>query len=265
MYAKEGLGMNICGQTAIITGAARGIGKAAALVLAQHGANIAICGPDLGNLRWTVQEAEKYKARVLPVQADVSKKYDVQHMVGQVIQKFGCIDILINNAGVISLDTVENLKEEEWDRVYNINTKGTFLCSQAVIPQMRKQKKGRIINIASACGKTAAPLMAHYCASKAAVIMFTHSLALELAPDILVNCICPGNIDTDMTYFEAEWHAKKKSIEKEQVLQGFSDPIPLKRMGTPEDIANAILFLCSEYSNYIHNQSINVCGGLEQH
>lgn len=194
----------------------------------------------------------------------MTKNQEVNVMVDRVIEEFGKIDILVNNAGIVSRVLVKDMPEDTWDKVMDVNLKGVFLCSKAVLPNMIKQKSGKIINISSIAGKTGGAGMAHYCASKFGVIGFTKSLALELAKyDINVNAICPGIIETYMwTDVLTPSHANWEHISNEEAWKEVIELIPLSRPQTPSDIGNMVIFLASEDAKNVTGQAINVCGGL---
>lgn len=248
--------MKLRDQVALVTGAGMGIGKVISSYLSGEGAKVAINDVDSDLAKSVSQELERSGREAIPVHADISKSRQVISMVDQVIQAFGKIDILVNNAGVTSpgLISIEELSEEEWDRVIDVNLKGTFLCSKAVIMPMKSRRYGRIINISSAAAKLGRTISnektkAHYCASKAGVISLTKSLARELASSgITVNAIAPGAIETEMT----------GAYDVEKACQ----EIPLKRFGKPEEVARAVLFLVSAESSYITGEILDINGGM---
>ena len=245
------------GKKALVTGASRGIGKAIALALAKQGADVGVnFRSSVSEATITAEEIKKLGREALIVQADVSKKEQVDNMVRQVVAKFGRIDILVNNAGVVAFKPFDQMTEGEWDEVINVNLKGQFLCIKAVAPHMEKAGKGRIINLASvASGGVGVgfPNLAHYCASKGGVVALTEELALELSPKgINVNAIAPGAIDTDMT----------QSIkENPEVLKATLGRIPKGRLGKPEDIAVMAVFLASDEADYCTGTVFYVDGG----
>ncbi len=239
-------------KTAIITGSARGIGKGIAMKLASAGFNIAIADVMENEIAKTVEEIKVLGGSAIGVKTDVAKKSEVEHLVATCINEFGAVDVLVNNAGITRDNLAIRMSEEEWDLVLNINLKGTFLCSQAAAKEMIKKRCGRIINIASVSGILGTAGQANYAASKAGVIALTKCFARELAArNITVNAIAPGFIQTEMT-------EKLPQTVKDAYLQ----QIPLKRAGEVNDIAETVLFLASDQSQYITGTVINVSGGL---
>lgn len=246
--------MGLSGKVTLITGSARGIGKAIALELAHHGANIVI--NDIlpkSEIDKTLREIKKNGNIAIGIKADITVFDEVYRMVKEIISKFEKIDILINNAGITRDSLLIRMKEEDWDEVIKINLKGTFNCSKAVAKYMMRQKStDKIVNISSVIGLVGNIGQVNYAASKAGIIGLTKSMAKELAlRNINVNAIAPGFIETDMT---------KKLPEK--VIQDLQQRIPLKRLGTVEDIAKVVYFLVSDAANYITGQVINVDGGM---
>ncbi len=244
--------MELDGKVALITGAAQGIGKAIALMLAKNGADIVVSDINLDKAQETSREIEAMGRRSMAIKVDVSKSEEVEQMVEKIINEFGKIDILVNNAGITRDKLILRMTEEDWDTVLNVNLKGTFNCTKAVIRHMSKQKSGKIVNIASVSGEMGNPGQANYSASKAGVIGFTKTIAREFAQrGINVNAIAPGYIETPMT-----------DVLPEKVKEELKKMIPLERLGKPEDVAQAVLFLVSEASSYITGQVLNVNGGL---
>jgi 3-oxoacyl-[acyl-carrier protein] reductase len=245
--------LNIKDKVAIITGSARGIGKAIALRLAQAGAKIVISDIDQAACEATALElAGQTGVQTLGVACNVTQKADVSKLMDTVKEKLGSIDILVNNAGITKDNLFVRMKEEEWDAVLTVNLKGTFLCAQAAGIIMMKQRKGRIINIASVSGLFGNAGQANYASSKAGVVALTKVIARELAGrGVTANAIAPGFIKTDMTDKLSD--EIKANVEKQ---------IPLGKMGTVEDIANVALFLAADESGYMTGQVLSVCGGL---
>ncbi|CAN7481164.1 SDR family NAD(P)-dependent oxidoreductase [Brucella pseudogrignonensis] len=241
---------------ALVTGASRGIGRAIAVGMAKRGFDIAI--NDIERQKDAMQdvakEIEASGRRVLTVYADVSNKTDVETMVQKTVENFGRIDAVVNNAGILIASDVEHLKEEHWDSVLDVNAKGTFLVVQAVLPFMKKQNYGRIVNIASIGGKHGAPEQAHYSASKAAVMGFTRVLAQEVGTfGITANCICPGIILTDMG---------RVNLDDIAVRETWQEKTAMRRIGDPEDVVGPVAFLASDDAAFVTGQSLNVDGGI---
>lgn len=259
--------MKLKGKVALVTGASRGIGRAVALRLAQEGADVVVNYHS--NFQAANQVAGKIKnigQRALVVKANVANGNEVNEMVNSALEKFGKINILVNNAGIELVGPFVDLREEDWDAMFNTNVKGCFLCCRAVAKHMIKQKGGKIINIASMLGKIGYESFAAYCATKFAVIGFTQSIALELAPyNINVNAVCPGSVDTDMLKKEFEDLAKQQGILVEEVRAKNISGIPLGRLEKPEDVAGLVAFLASDDSDYMTGQAINICGGVIMH
>ena len=236
-----------------VTGGSRGIGKAIALKYAQNGYNVVInYVSDKTNVEELQKEFTKLNVECLIEKADVSKSEEVEKIVKKAIEKFNKIDVLVNNAGITRDGLLMRIKEEDFDKVIEINLKGTFLITKSVIPYMLKKRDGKIINLASVVGVTGNAGQCNYSASKAGIIGFTKSIAKELASrNIRANAIAPGFIDTDMT-----------SILSDEVKDSINVQIPMKRMGTTQEIANVAYFLGCEESSYITGQVINIDGGM---
>ena len=243
--------MTLKGKNAIVTGAGRGIGKEIALALANDGANIILVDVDEKTLEETSKEITAKGVKTLTAKIDVCNTTETEKLADQVIEKFGTIDILVNNAGITRDNLIMRMKEEEWDKVIAINLKGTFNFIRAVSRYMMKQRAGKIVNIASIIGIGGNFGQANYAASKAGVIALTKSAAKEFATrNINVNAVATGFIQTAMT------DALRDDIRKQMI-----EKIPMGRIGTPADVANAVLFLSGEASNYITGQTIIVDGG----
>lgn len=238
---------------ALITGATRGIGKQIAITLAKQGYNIALnYRKENEELENTKKEIEKIGVQILAVKGDVANFEDCENFVKQVIERFGQIDVLVNNAGITKDMLLMRMKKEDFEQVIDTNLVGTFNVTKNVVPYMMKARSGRIINISSVVGISGNAGQTNYSASKAGIIGFTKSLAKEIASrNILVNAVAPGFIETNMT-----------DVVKDDVKQEIAKNIPLKRMGTTQDVANVVKFLASDDSSYITGQVINVDGGM---
>jgi len=248
---------DLTGKFALVTGSSRGIGRGIAFCLAKQGADVAVNYYSSADEAWkVVEEIEGLGRRAIAVKADVAKSDQVKAMVKKANQEFGRLDILVNNAGVLNYKTLDQMTEEDWDWVIDTNLKGQFLCAKAVAPLMEKNGWGRIINIASiASGGVGVgyPALAHYCASKGGVIALTEGLAIELGvKGITVNAIAPGSIETDMA---------KGVTDNEEVKQGLLARLPIKRIGQPEDIGAAAVFLASKEASYVTGSVVYVDGG----
>jgi len=241
------------GKTAIVTGASRGIGRAIALQLASEGANVVVnfSGSEQ-KASQVVEEIQNLGSQAIAVQANISDSDSVQQLMNAAQEQFGSIDILVNNAGITRDNLLMRMKEDEWDDVINTNLKGVFLCTKAVTRQMMKQRAGRIINISSIVGVMGNAGQANYVAAKAGVIGLTKTTARELASrNILVNAIAPGFITTEMT-----------ETLPEDVKSSMLTQIPLAKLGKPEDIAKAVVFLASDDASYMTGQTLHIDGGM---
>ena len=244
--------MSLNGKIALVTGAAQGIGRDIALALATDGADVAICDVNLDAAQKTAGDIEAKGRKSLALKANVAASTDVTAMIDQVVEKFGKIDILVNNAGITRDGLILRMKDEDWDLVLSINLKGSFLCTKAALKYMSKQRGGTIINIASIVGAMGNAGQANYVASKAGLIGLTKTIAREYANrGITANAVAPGFIDTAMT-----------QALSENVRQELAKQIPMGKLGTPEDVANAVRFLASPWASYITGQVIHVNGGM---
>lgn len=240
-------------KNAVVTGATRGIGREIAFTLAENGANVAINYRTLNeDVERLIEELKSYGTNIVAVKCDISDEEEVKNFIAESKKQLGSIDILINNAGITKDGLLMRMKEKDFSDVLDVNLKGTFITTREAASIMMKQRHGKIINISSVVGVIGNAGQCNYAASKAGVIGFSKSVARELASrNITVNVVAPGFINTDMTGVLPE-------KVKESMLQG----IPLKRIAEPKDIANAVLFLASDLSNYITGQVINVDGGM---
>lgn len=247
---------DLTGQVAIVTGASSGIGRASATALAKQGAKVTLAARRVEKLEEAKKEIERLGGKALVVKTDVLEKDEIENMVQETIKKWGKIDILLNNAGIAMTKPFLDLTQEDWDRTLEVNLRGQFLCAQAVSREMKKQKSGRITNIASvASGQVGigAAGAAHYCASKGGVAALTEALAVELAPfNINVNCIAPGLVETEMT---------GGILQDEQMRKALLSKIPKGRPGKAEEIANVVVFLASREAEYVNGAMWVVDGG----
>lgn len=244
------------GKVAIITGAAKGMGRADSIKLANAGAKVVVSDIDVAGCQSVVDEIKKMKGDALAIKCDASKKADVDNVVTEIIKKFGKIDILVNNAGIFPFESFLEMPEQNFEKVIDVNLKGYFLMAQACAKEMVKQKSGSIVNISSiAMGQVGVGFagLTHYCASKGGIIAMSQAMALELAPlGIRVNCISPGAIDTP--------GASSTSMDPKQ-MEAMLAPIPMHRKGNAEEVANAVLFLASDESSYMTGSTMVVDGG----
>lgn len=242
------------GKTAIITGGGRGIGRAITLVLAQKKFKVVVTYVTRRDCcEQTATDVRKLGCEALVVQADVTKRESVRQLISAT-EKFGRVDVFVNNAGILQQKAFNTISDEDWDTMLATNLKSVFLCSQEIMPVMVRQGGGSIINISSSGGQLGGMLAVHYAVSKAGVIALTRSLARVGAPDgIRVNCVTPGLIETEMS---------QKEIHSEVGQQKISKDIPLRRAGQVQEVATAVAFLASDEASYITGQSINVNGGL---
>lgn len=239
-------------KVAVITGASRGIGKSIAFALAAQGATIVAMDMDQAATDATVAELQAAGAKALAVVGNVTVTADVERMIDMAVAAFGRVDILVNNAGITRDGLIMRMKDEDWDAVLSVNLKGAFVCTRTAFKVMSKQRYGRIINIASIVGQMGNAGQANYCASKAGLIGLTKSNAREMAKrNVTVNAVAPGFIATAMT------DALSDKVREELAAQ-----IPLERLGSADDIANAVVFLASEASAYITGHVLSVNGGM---
>ena len=249
--------MRLAGKAALITGGGSGIGRATALLLAREGAAVSVVDLDEARAQAVVREIEGEGWQVISVRCDVSQSADCQHAVEETVAAFGSLDILFNNAGIIRRASVTEINEEEWDRVMAVNVKSIYLMSRYAIPIMTQSGGGAIVNTGSGWGLTGGRNAVSYCASKGAVVNMTRAMALDHAAEkIRVNCVCPGDTDTGMLRSEAQ----QLGATTEAFLVEAADR-PLGRIGKPEDIAQAVLYLVSEASSFVTGTTLVVDGG----
>ena len=248
----------LSGKVALITGGGTGIGRAIALAYAREGASVAVAGRRLEKLRQVINEVHKQDGAGLAMECDVSRARDVERAVKGTVERFGRVNVLVNNAGTLHVSTVEGISEEEWDRVMTVNVKGPFLMSRAVLPEFRKCGGGVIVNLGSVLGLVAVKDRAAYCASKGGVTMLTKAMALDHAHEnIRVNCICPSIVETELVKGVFDQSEQGQALRKARVAT-----IPLGRIGQPVDVAEMAVFLASEESSWLTGTAIPLDGGV---
>lgn len=255
------LATELAGKRAVVTGAGSGIGNAIARALTRHGVDVAVA--DI-NGEAAKRAAGELGGRAVGIAMDVSNRSSVQAGFDAVLAAWGGFDILCANAGVSTMNRAVDLTDKEWDFNFDVNTRGVFLTNQIAARYfLAERKQGVIVNTASLAAKVGAPLLAHYSASKFAVLGWTQALARELAPDgIRVNAVCPGFVRTSMQSREVEWEAELRGVTPERVIQDYVAQTPLGRLEEPEDVADLAVFLCSDGARFMTGQGINVTGGV---
>ena len=250
------------GSGVLVTGGAAGMGRAIAKAFADEGANVVIADINEERVGGTAEELSGGGAKVSSLGVDVTDPGQVEEMVAKANDELGGIDILVNNAGVITMDKVVDITPEDWDFVMDVNAKGVFLCMRAVVPGMLERGGGNIVSVASQAGKRGYPLFAHYCASKAAVILLSKGLALEVAPTIRVNCVCPGIVNTEMMDREYVWEEEMTGEKQDSIRERWMSGIPMGRFQEPEHVAGVVQFLASDAASEMTGQAINITGGM---
>jgi len=254
--------MNFEKKVAFITGSAQGIGKATALVLAKYGADIVAADLNEEGAKKTIEQVKALNRDGMAIKLDVTNEKDVNDAIDKAIEKFGKIDILVNAAGIAIQSMVLNTSVEMWNKTFDINIKGVFLCCKAAVKHMLKNNSGKIVNLSSRAAKIGESTNAAYCCSKAAVSMFTQVLALEMATsNINVNAVCPGMINTEMIQNAIVRFSKEKGLPADEFAKNWIGEIPMKRMGEPEEVGEFIAFLCSDKANYLTGSAFNIDGG----
>ena len=250
----------LSGRRAFVTGGAHGIGRAIAAALARSGVKIAIADIDGEGASRTAREIG---ADSVAVKVDVRERVSVERAFGEALAQLGGCEILIANAGVSTMNHALELTDEEWDFNFAVNARGIFLANQIAARHFVSQGAGCIVNTASLAAKVGAPLLAHYSASKFAVLGWTQALARELAPKgVRVNAVCPGFVSTAMQAREIEWESRLRNVSAQRVVDDYGAQTPLGRLEQPEDVADVVLFLCSDHARFMTGQGINVTGGV---
>ncbi|HEX8880703.1 MAG TPA: SDR family NAD(P)-dependent oxidoreductase [Candidatus Acidoferrum sp.] len=248
----------LAGKVALITGGGTGIGRAIALAFAREGASVAVAGRRLEKVKEVAAEIDKQGIAALPLVCDVTRANDADHAVAETARKFGKVNVLVNNAGTLSVSTVDSISEEDWDRVVAVNLKGSFLMSRAAIKEFRKAGGGTIVNIGSVLGLVAMKDRAAYCASKGGVTLLTKAMALDHAHEnVRVNCICPSIVETELVkgLFDDSEQGRRLRESREGT-------IPLGRFGRPADVAELAVYLAAEESSWLTGAAIPLDGGL---
>ena len=255
------LAADLAGKRAVVTGAATGIGRAIARALARHGVRVAVADIDKPKARET---AAAIGGDAMGVAIDVRDRAAVEAALGEVEHAWGGFDILCANAGVSTMRRAVDLSDEDWDHNFDVNARGVFLTNQVAARHfLQRKSKGVIVNTASLAAKIGAPLLAHYSASKFAVLGWTQALARELAPaGIRVNAVCPGFVKTGMQSREVAWEAELRGVAPDRVIADYVAQTPLGRLEEPEDVADLVVFLCSDGARFMTGQGINVTGGV---
>lgn len=249
------------GRGVVVTGAAQGMGRAIAEAFIAEGARVVLSDLNEEGVVKTAGEVGQ-NGNTFAVRCDVTKADEVKKLVENAVDHLGAVDVFVNNAGTITMRQVVDLSEDDWDMVMDVNAKGVFLCTRQILPHMLERKSGAIVNIASQAGKRGYKLFAHYCASKAAVIVFSKGVALEVAPHVRINCVCPGVVNTEMMEREYEWEQAMTGEPKESIQKRWMSGIPMGRFQEPEHIARVALFLASDDASEMTGQAINVTGGM---
>jgi len=257
----------LSGKRALVTGAGTGIGRAIALAFARAGARLAVTDKDGESAAALAREIDALPSgggRTLAARLDVTSAAETGTVFDRAFEAFGGLDILAANAGISTMNPVVDLSEAEWDANMDVNAKGVFLSNQAAVRRwLAANAPGVIVNTASLAGKIGAPLLAHYSASKFAVVGFTQALAREVAAQgIRVNCVCPGFVRTGMQTREIEWEAKLRAMTPDQVRAEYVTQTPLGRLEEPEDVADVVLFLASDLARFLTGESVNASGGV---
>jgi NAD(P)-dependent dehydrogenase (short-subunit alcohol dehydrogenase family) len=251
------------GESVVVTGGARGLGRGIAEAFLGEGANVVICDVNADGLAKAAEALRRDAGgSVEAVHADVSVNDQVRAVAHRAIERYGAVDHLVNNAGIVTIAPFAETTEDDWDRIMAVNLKGVFLGMLAVLPNMLSRGRGSITNIASQAGKRGNRYIAPYCASKAGVISLTQTAALEAAPDVRVNCVCPGFINTELQEEEYDQVAAITGEDRDEIKDGWMAAMPLGRFQETGDVADAVLFLASDAASQTTGEALNVSGGM---
>lgn len=252
----------VAGKVAMVTGAAKGIGRQIAITLAEQGASVACVDLDVSGAQVVADTIKANGGKAISVVGDVTKEESVLEAVASIVEAFGGLDVVVNNAGLGAPGTVEQTTDEEWSKIMDTNVKALYLTTRAALPHLRKSRGASIVNIGSGLGKLPGTSWAVYGMAKGAVVKFTGFLALDHAKDgVRVNCVCPGMIDTDLSRANRQVNADRQGISLEQATLEAAAKYPLNRLGQPIDVANAVLFMASDESSWVTGSTLVVDGG----
>ena len=257
--------LRLDGRVAVVTGAGRGIGRETARILAAAGAHVLVTDIDEASAEDAAATVRREGGSADHYALDVTDHEQVAGFASEAERAAGVIQILVNNAGIVTMAPFLELGEDEFDAVVAVSLRGTYLMTRALLPGMRRSGWGRVISLSSMLGKTPAPYTAHYSAAKAAIIGFTQAIAKEAAPQVTVNCLCPTNVVTGIMDEDFEFFGEKEGISPEDLMKRWIDAIPMGRLGQPLDVARAVLILAGEAGAFTTGQALNVSGGEEVH
>jgi len=251
------------GRSVVVTGAAQGLGRGTAAAFLAEGASVMLADIDGEKVELAAAElADGAEGAAIAVQCDVSHESDVRALAGRALSEFGAVDHLVNNAGTITIAPLVEITEADWDRVIDVNLKGVFFGMKYLLPHMLERGGGSIVNVASQAGKRGNRYIAHYNASKAGVISLTQTAALEAAPNVRVNCVCPGIINTDLQEQEYDFVSRLTVKSREEIKGEWIESMPLARFQEVDDVADAVLFLASDDARQTTGEALNVSGGM---
>jgi NAD(P)-dependent dehydrogenase (short-subunit alcohol dehydrogenase family) len=259
----KGLRRRFSGRRVVVTGAAQGLGRGTAAAFLAEGASVMLADIDGEKVELAAAElADGAEGAAIGVQCDVSHESDVRALAGRAFSEFGAVDHLVNNAGTITIAPLVEITEADWDRVIDVNLKGVFFGMKYLLPHMLERGGGSIVNIASQAGKRGNRYIAHYNASKAGVISLTQTAALEAAPNVRVNCVCPGIVNTDLQEQEYDFVSRLTGKSREEIKAEWIESMPLARLQEVDDVADAVLFLASDDARQTTGEALNVSGGM---